>query len=232
MKKVFTIIKESSERVKSKNFRILGNKPLWSWVLDELKDFDVYVNTDSEKLFEELKYRSNITPIRRNQKHIDWEMDAATLGSPVMDMTKEYCEHYLGENEDFALVHVTSPFMKAQTLSEAFDEFDRVKNHSLHSVKHIQDALMYLRNGQLIPSNFTLEKVCRTQDLKPVYQSLGAFFIMNSCNLKRQQYQRVTSSTKLKVLSPLESIEIDTEDDLELAKLIAFGMQEERNEFY
>jgi len=230
MKKVFTIIKENSERVKSKNFRILGNKPLWMWMLDELKEFDVYVNTDSEKLLEELKGRPNTTPIRRSEKHIEWELEAAALGSPVMDMTKEFCERYLGEDEDFALVHVTSPFIKAQTLTEAFEEFDRTESHSLHSVKHIQDALMCSRNGQVVPSNFSFEKVSRTQDLEPVYQSLGAFFIMNSSNLNRELYRRLSSSSKLKTLSPLESIEIDTEEDYGLANLIATAIQGERNE--
>lgn len=226
MRKVFTIIKEKSERVPEKNFRIIGGKPLWRWLIDELSDYEIYVNTDSDSLYKELKGFSHVVPVKRSERHIDWENNASQLGSPVMDMVKEFCEDYLSESEDFALVHVTSPFLKAVTLENAFKLYENSKGYSLHSVKSIQDALMYKREGKVSPYNFTFDRVSRTQDLEPIYQSLGAFFILNNTKLQNGHFNRLDNSTILFPLSPLESVEIDNSDDFLLATLVAKALKD------
>lgn len=221
MKKVFTIIKGESERVPGKNFLDLAGKPLWRWLIDELGDFDLYINTDSESLYNELEESSNATAIKRSQKHIDWELRAGELGSPVMDMVKEFCESHLDSDEDFALVHVTSPFLKSETLASAFELFNNRLNHSVHSVKSIQDFMMCDSENGLMPMNFSFDRVSRTQDLSPVYQSLGAFFVLNSKNLSENNYQRLTSTSIAMPISNLESVEIDTVDDFAFANILA-----------
>jgi CMP-N-acetylneuraminic acid synthetase len=228
VKKVFTIVKADSERVPKKNFRVLGGKPLWKWLVDELSDFHVYVNTDSDTLIKELDKLPHVTPIKRSVEHVEWEKDAQYRGSPVMAMVKEFCEAYLSKRENFALVHVTSPFLKADTLQEAFREYEASDSHSLHSVKAIQDALMFNRSSKIVPSNFDFNKVSRTQDLEPIYQSLGAFFIMNREKLEKENYSRLNESSNLFPLSPLEAIEIDNEDDYLLAQVVARSLMEKK----
>lgn len=223
--KVFTIIKENSERISAKNFRDLAGKPVWKWLIDELKDFDVYVNTDSEKLLDELQRYPNVTTIKRSKAHIDWELNAEIMGSPVMDMVRDFTEQYVAINEDFALVHVTSPFLKAETLKKAFSLYKQSNAYSLHSVRRIQDALMRYHEDKLIPENFCFDRVSRTQDLDPVYQSLGAFFIMNRALLIKNQFKRLMKNSLTYPLANYESIEIDHEVDLELANLVAIGLQ-------
>jgi CMP-N-acetylneuraminic acid synthetase len=220
-RKVFTIIKASSERVPGKNFLDLGGKPLWRWLVDELSGFDVYINTDSDELIDELSKFDHVTPIKRASTHIEWEERSSEIGSPVMDMVKEFCESYLGASENFALVHVTSPFLKAETLSVAFDGFQPEINHSLHSVRKIQDFLMEVSGDELSPLNFSFDHVCRTQDLAPIYQSLGAFFIMNSSTLRAKNYQRLAFSSLAIPLSLIECVEIDTQDDFSFAQLLS-----------
>jgi CMP-N-acetylneuraminic acid synthetase len=226
MKKVFTIIKADSERVPKKNFLKLGRKPMWKWLLEELSDFDVYVNTDSEELIEELASYSHITPICRSQKHIDWELRAADIGSPVMDMVKEFCEVFLADDEIFALVHITSPFLKSVTLAAAFDKYEQLSCHSIHSVKKIQDFTMSEDQGGIEPMNFSFDRVSRTQDLKPYFQSLGAFFVLNSKKLNQENYRRLTADSVLFPLSSLEAVEVDTPEEFEFAKLIASALEE------
>jgi len=227
VKKVFTIVKANSDRVPQKNFRILGGKPLWRWLIDELSDFHLYVNTDSDELLEELEKLPHVTAIKRNIEYVEWERNAQHRGSPVMAMVKEFCEEYLSLNEDFALVHVTSPFLKSETLKIAFNEYNASDSHSLHSVKPIQDALMFKRENKVVPSNFEFSRVSRTQDLEPIYQSLGAFFVMNRKNLERENYARLNESSNLFTLSPLEAIEIDNEDDYFLAQIVANSLKGE-----
>ena len=50
-------MKANSERVKNKNFRTLGSKPLYKWMLDTLLKTDeidlIVINTDARNLLEE-----------------------------------------------------------------------------------------------------------------------------------------------------------------------------------
>lgn len=225
MKKVFTIIKENSQRVPQKNFRELGGKPLWRWLVDELSDFELYINTDSVTLIQELKSYSHVKIIKRSIEHIEWELEAEHRGSPVMSMVQQFCQEYLSDEENFALVHITSPFLKEKTLKTAFQEYENNNSYSLHSVKKIQDALMFNRNGLIEPSNFVFDRVSRTQDLEPIYQSLGAFFIMNKEKLEMNNYRRLSEASIVFPLSPLEAIEIDNEDDFSLSQLVAESLK-------
>jgi N-acylneuraminate cytidylyltransferase len=50
--KVFIPIKENSQRVPRKNFRLLNGIPLYKNILSKLKDFQVFVDTDSNEIEE------------------------------------------------------------------------------------------------------------------------------------------------------------------------------------
>ena len=47
-------MKAESERVKGKNFRVFGNKPLFRWILDTLYDLEIIdkivINTDARSI--------------------------------------------------------------------------------------------------------------------------------------------------------------------------------------
>ena len=61
-------IKSISKRVKSKNFRIIGTKPLYRLLLDKLKDanFDkIYIDSDSEEIE---SYAKNHIPGRSDKR--------------------------------------------------------------------------------------------------------------------------------------------------------------------
>ena len=48
--KIFLFIKDKSERLPNKNFLQLGGVELYKHTLLKLKDFEVYVDTDSKKI--------------------------------------------------------------------------------------------------------------------------------------------------------------------------------------
>ena len=92
--KIFTIIKEESKRVPEKNFIDINGKPLWWYLLSELKGLDITVNTDSQKFLNQYKNSNmqSIKIIERSQKHIDWENDDSIDSSPVEDMLFDFCK--------------------------------------------------------------------------------------------------------------------------------------------
>jgi len=222
--KIFTIIKDKSSRVPGKNFRLLNGKPLWTWLVGELKDHELYINTDSKRLIEDPlieEFGANV--INRSQEHIDWEEKSQTLGSPVESMLADfYSDFVIDLDEPVALVHVTSPFLRAETLTKA-STFLKQGYGSVHSVKRIQD-FCYVAQGEEDeppePVNFNPEIIQRTQDLRPVFQSLGAFFITNKRNWLETQ-TRLPSPTRFFELCYPENIEIDTEDEFLLAERCA-----------
>ena len=83
--KIFTIIKDQSERVPDKNFVDVNGHPLWWHLLSELDGLDVSVNTDSQKFIKQLQSSEleTIKVIKRLQKHIDWENNENLDYSPV-----------------------------------------------------------------------------------------------------------------------------------------------------
>ena len=110
--KFFIIIKEKSERLKNKNFLDLGGKPLFKHLLDELQGQDVFVDTDSDVIFNDLNNRDVIC-YKRNQEFIDLEVDGDFKVSPVLLMIENFLDKYVtDENEAIVTPHVTSPFIK------------------------------------------------------------------------------------------------------------------------
>ena len=217
--KIFTILKDKSKRIPDKNFIELYGYPLWWHLLSELDGLDVTVNTDSQKFIKELQ-KSNLKSIKvieRDQKHIDWENDETIDSSPVEDMLFDFCET-IDKSEIVVLTHITSPFLKKETL---FDAINMLQNHhkakSIHSVLVIQD-FAWLKNGSEVkPVNFFTNRVQRTQDLPPILVSKGAFFIAKASDILRQR-KRLPQPLIFFPLNHTQAIEIDNFEDLEFAK--------------
>lgn len=223
--KIFTYIKESSERVKDKNFQLIGNNPLWKICLYKLKDENVYVDTDSEVVLQECNSDdklSNITAYRRNLEHIQIEEDPNIKQSPALLMVKRFLdEHVTDENEVIVLTHVTSPFLKVETIRDAVKIYEQNNYEFVHSTHSVKD-FAWLKNDSN-PINFNDKVVQRTQDLDPIVFSNGAFFIFTK-KVFLQYQNRLGKNNYFYNLSVLESIEIDTEEQLELCKIIMKGL--------
>ena len=134
--KIFTIIKERSQRIPNKNFVDLNGYPLWWHLLSELDGLDVTVNTDSQKFIKQLQSYDlkTINILNRLQKHIDWENNENLDSSPVEDMLFDFCET-LNKSEVVVLTHITSPFLKKQTIFDAVDILlNDPKSKSIHSI--------------------------------------------------------------------------------------------------
>ena len=221
--KLFTIIKENSSRVNSKNFQIICNDiPLWKWTVNRLisDNHELHINTDSNKILNQVSSMNNVHGIRRGEKHIEWEKNSDKIGSPVEDMLIEFCENSsIPSSEVICLFHVTSPFIDLMTIEKASkylsDGYD-----SVQSVKRIQDFVFMTESEKIIPINYNPSRVQRTQDIPPVFMSLGAFFISTKAKILKER-KRLPGRTFNYELDSVESIEIDYPDDLQLARCVA-----------
>jgi CMP-N-acetylneuraminic acid synthetase len=219
--KVFTIIKEESKRIPDKNFTNINGHPLWWHLLSELEGLDVTVNTDSQKFIKQLRISNlkSINIIKRLQKHIDWENNENLDSSPVEDMLFDFCKTF-DRSEMVVLTHVTSPFLKKETIFQAVKMLENDHNSkSIHSVHQVQDFVWVKEANGSIPVNFCTNRVQRTQDLSPILVSKGAFFIAKAGDILDQQ-KRLPQPLLFFPLDHTQSIEIDNFEDLEFAKLL------------
>lgn len=219
--KIFTIIKEKSMRIPDKNFININGHPLWWHLLSELEGLDVTVNTDSQKFIKQLQSSNlkSISVIKRLQKHIDWENNENLDSSPVEDMLFDFCEN-LNRSEIVVLTHVTSPFLKKETIFDAVDILQNdSKSKSIHSVHQVQDFVWLKRSSEASPVNFCTDRVQRTQDLSPILVSKGAFFIAKAGDILDQR-KRLPQPLLFFPLDHTQGVEIDNFEDLEFARLL------------
>ena len=219
--KIFTIIKENSERIPHKNFSDVNGVPLWWHLLSELEGLDITVNTDSPKFIKQLRNSNlkSIAIIKRLQKHIDWENNENIDSSPVEDMLFDFCKT-LDKSEIVILTHITSPFLKKETIFEAVDMLQKdPKSKSIHSVHQVQDFVWLKKNNETNPVNFSTDRVQQTQDLSTILISKGAFFIAKAGDILEQR-KRLPEPLIFFPLDHVQSVEIDNYNDLEFARLL------------
>tara|TARA_B110000090_G_C13232095_1_gene389012 strand:+ start:166 stop:840 length:675 start_codon:yes stop_codon:yes gene_type:complete len=219
--KIFTIIKEKSQRIPDKNFTDINGHPLWWHLLSELEGLDITVNTDSQKFIKQLQNSDlkSIRVIKRLQKHIDWENNENLDSSPVEDMLFDFCET-LDRSEIVILTHITSPFLKKETIFDAVEMLqNNRKSKSIHSVHQVQDFVWIKRADEPSPVNFCTDRVQRTQDISPILISKGAFFIAKAGDILDQR-KRLPQPLLFFPIDHTQAVEIDNFADLEFARLL------------
>ena len=186
-----------------------------------MEGLDVTVNTDSQKFINQLRASSlkSIKVIKRLRKHIEWENNEDIDSSPVEDMLFDFCTS-IDKSEIVVLTHVTSPFLKKQTILDAIDVLQKDhKSKSIHSVHQVQDFVWLQGASETVPVNFFTDRVQQTQDLPPILISKGAFFIAKAGDILDQQ-SRLPDPLRFFPLDHMQSLEIDNLGDLEFARIL------------
>jgi CMP-N-acetylneuraminic acid synthetase len=208
-------IKEISQRVKNKNFKILGGKPLYSWILGTLQEIDeiteIILNIQGEGLFNLLneKYSSNnnIKLLRRDKSLEGHETPMTEIISSSLNDAK---------NDTILNTHTTNPFLSKQSLSEALNKFNH-KKQPLFSVNVFQSRFY---DHNIEPINHDPKLLLQTQDLNKVYEENSCFYIFDKDTFLNEK-TRIFSNSMIFPLNKIESIDIDTNDDWQLAEIVA-----------
>ncbi len=208
-------MRHNSERVPGKNYRILGDVPLYHHVMRTLAavpEIDTLViDTDSSFIIEDCRSHFPSVQVLLRPEHL---RDGNIAMNDVLLNTLEQID------ADVVLqTHSTNPFLKPATVSKALRVFTGSNGEcdSVFSVTRLQARLW---DADTKPVNHDPAVLLRTQDLAPLFIENSCFFVFTPA-LLREQRNRIGIRPLMLEISPLEAIDIDTEDDFALAAAIA-----------
>jgi CMP-N-acetylneuraminic acid synthetase len=215
----FVHAKSNSKRVKNKNLKLLGNKPLFTYAIENASNAnlvdEVVIDSDSDKILSiGNKYGATIlkrpTALANNN----------TTGDDLM-----YWQANNYKNSDIIVQVVpTSPFIKSATIDKCvellkqYEYKDSVvgcRKEMLY--KWINDKPSYYKNNR-IPNSYELEPT--------IYETTGLYMTRTKFVLKHHKRLNPNKSI-IKYLSKIESIDINTEEDFEFAETVLRGLKNE-----
>lgn len=209
----FVPIRLNSRRVEGKNLRLLGGRPLMTYILDTLRDCErideTYVYCSDPDIARHLP--DGVKFLRR-----DPALDSdSTLGEEIYDaFTREV------DADIYVLAHATSPFIRRATVDDAVARVGCGEYDSAFSAERIQTFAWY--EGRTL--NYSPERVPRTQDLEPVFVETSAFFVFRR-KVWRDMRRRIGLRPYMAVTDRIESMDIDYPDDFRLAEaIVAAGL--------
>ena len=208
-------MKKHSERVLNKNIKLLGNRPLFFHILQSLLASHyikkVIINTDSERIAE--------LAIGEFGKSVEIFWRPEELRGDFISMNKiiEYDLRDAELGQLFLQTHSTNPFLKTTTIDKAIEYyFEKLASGEADSIFSVTEIRSRLYNSDLQPLNHDLHELIRTQDLKPVYEENSNFYLFSKESFLKTK-ARIGQKPGGFTTEPLESIDIDTPEDWELA---------------
>ncbi len=201
-------IKLNNERLPGKNTKILGNKPLLQYELDNLiatKLCDsIYVYCSSGQIKDYLP------------KGVEFLKRPEFLDLPTSNFTQIF-ENFMKkiDADIYVYAHATAPFINVETMKECIDAVKSGEFDSAFCASKIQDYLW--QDGK--PMNFDATNLPRSQDLKPIYRETSGVYVFTKdvfIKLKR----RIGIKPFIKEVSYKEAVDINNPEDFDLAEAL------------
>jgi CMP-N-acetylneuraminic acid synthetase len=204
----------NSTRLKDKNIRLLGDKPLIRWItlaVIEAGVFDeIYISTDDDRIFEAV----SDLPVKRHVRPKELAGEKVTVLKAIIDFMKDR------EGDIIGYFLPTCPFMKSKYIREGWN---RIKNENADTSisvsyyqEHIQLACI-MKDDSLLPvfDNLLIGHTNSRCTRKYVKEN-GGFYIGKWKIVERDQ--NFYKGDVRGVLVPFEDlVDIDYPGDLDLA---------------
>ncbi len=202
-------MKLNNSRLPNKNTKSFTNgKPLCSYILNTLKSVksldEIYVycsNSDITAFIPEgVKY------IKRSEK---LDRDVTSMNEVLKAFVNDV------DADIYVLAHATAPFISPEKIQDGLNAVLSGQYDSSFAVKKIQDFMW--RNNK--PLNYDLDNIPRTQDLEPYFIETSGFYIFRK-NIVAEMNRRIGNAPYMVTVSEVESIDIDEQEDFEIADAV------------
>lgn len=208
-------MKGVSERVASKNVRPLCGKPLLFWALDALHKARrverVVVDTDDDEIAALVHEHHPDTVVLRRPEQLHGQH---ITGNELIgwELTQV-------EGEHFGQFHVTSPLLTPGTIDQAVEKYMASLDATHDSLFSVTEHHFWLFDKFGKPINSDTKKLVRSQDLAPIYEDNNAIHLFSRTSFERNG-SRIGASPQMFPISKVEAIDIDWEDDFEIAEAV------------
>lgn len=219
---IFVPVKGNSERIDSKNTKLLDGKPLFLHTLEKLafnnSNFDVYLDTEDPEIL-------RISSYLHDEIHIlHRDPDLATNKT---DGNSLFINEVMHCNHPIIVQHLcTSPFISIDTV-HAFIEILK-KNVSCKDDAY--DSCLLIRKEKLYTwsdnePDYDKNSIPNSKDLEDTtIETMGLYSVLRDTALKTGR--RIGNNPYLFNASPLEAFDVNWPDDFDMAQLIAAGKRE------
>jgi len=216
---VFIPIKAESQRVSHKNFRSFNGVSLWQHTVDKYveQDVPIYIDTDSPEIIAIVRktYEQNVVHAYQRKKEL---MGHTTS---VNRLIEDMFARGFGMGETVAQIHVTNPFLQAETVQRAATTLYTVD--SVVSCDRIQArAWLPMKRGHYYkPINHKPIELQQTQDLNPIIIENSCFYIFTFNSFCENNKNRVGTNPFFYHVEWPENLDIDTEADWDMCRKLS-----------
>lgn len=201
-------IKLKNERCPGKNTRMLGNRPLLRYELDNLIKTNlcnnIYIYCSSEDVIQYLP------------EGVEFKKRSEVLDFPTANFTQIFSA-FMSENDAdiYVYAHATAPFVTVETMRQCIEAVKSGDYDSSFCAVKLQDYLW--KDGE--PLNFDAANLPRTQDLEPIFQETSGVYVFKK-EVFEKYHRRIGKKPFIKEVSFKESVDIDYPEDFSLAEAL------------
>jgi len=218
-------MKGKSQRVKSKNLRKLGGKPLFFHILNSLETAEfiseIIVDTDSEEIIDLIK--ENFPDVRIVERP-DFLLGDKVPMTPIIGYDLKRAK-----NEYFLQTHATNPLLKAETIDRAVKTYFEGLSEGFDSVIGVNRFQTRFYDQKRNPINHNPDIMVPSQDMAPIYEDNSNFYINSKDNFY-QRNNRVGVNPFLMEVPKLEAIDVDEEEDFIIVQAVYEYLRREKKE--
>jgi len=207
----FVPSKLNSERIPSKNIKELGGIPLVNYTMRVLNKVPVI---DDIVIFASEPSICNYIQPGLKYTYLERPSRLDTQEAKIQDIIKEFLKRDAADT--VVLLHITSPFLKTETISECVEKVHSGHYDSAFTAYEIR-KFCWFRGS---PLNYSLDNPTpRTQDIDPVIVEQSSLYVFNRDVFERTG-QRLSANSFVKYIDHFEGHDIDTPEDFRIAELI------------
>lgn len=212
----FIPAKGSSDRILSKNVKLLDGKPLFLHMLEKLAECDfideVYLDTESDEIID-LASDVNCKIIRRDPSLANNKTDGNRLFINEVSQV---------EADVYVQVLGTSPFIEPETIRKGILNVADENSPYDSAVLVRKEKHYFWESGA---PTYDIDNIPNSVDLEDsIYETMGLYVV--SAAAAEKYKRRIGEYPCLLYASSLEAVDVNWPEDFELANLIAAGMRE------
>ena len=202
-----------SKGVPHKNLRLLGDRPLLAYTAEIVAESGIaerlLISSDSEEV---LRW-AELHGFEGRRRPESLAQDASTISDVAVHLAEELDWH-----GDVGVFQPTSPFRSVESLRRAVEEFRAHPLDSLASVEQEQHGFWFDEHDDLARARPLFgARVNRQWARHPVFRETGSIQLVRADALRAGR-QIVTDNHRLFVTPPGEGLDIDTNEDLVMAR--------------